>query len=222
MTARSACSAPTSAASSTCAGAELRNDSGPALAADGLQVGQDMYLSGGFTATGSGGDGAVRLLGAHIGGQLNCAGAELRNDSGPALAADRLQVGQAMFLRGGFTATGSGGLGAVRLLGAHIGGSLDCDGAELRNDSGPALAADGLQVGQDMYLRGGFTATGSGGVGAVRLLGAHIGGSSTAPGRSCATTPAPPWSPTACKSARTCTWAAGSPPPAEAPVWRST
>ena len=161
----------------TCAGAELRNDSGPALAADGLQVGQDMYLSGGFTATGSGGDGAVRLLGAHIGGQLTCAGAELRNDSGPALAADRLQVGQAMFLRGGFTATGSGGLGAVRLLGAHIGGSLDCDGAELRNDSGPALAADGLQVGQDVNLRGGFTATGSGGLGAVRLLGAHIGGS---------------------------------------------
>ena len=106
--------------------------------------------------------GAVRLIGAHIGGQLACAGAELRNDSGPALAADGLQVGQDMYLSGGFTATGSGGDGAVRLLGAHIGGQLDCDGAELRNDSGPALAADGLQVDQAMFLRGGFTATGSG------------------------------------------------------------
>jgi hypothetical protein len=158
-----------------CDGAQLRNDSGPALYADGLQVGQDMFLRGGFTATGSGGGGAVRLLGAHIDGQLACTGAELRNDSGPALAADGLQVGQGMLLRGGFTATGSGGDGAVRLLGAHIGISLECDGAELRNDSGPALYADGLQVGQGLFLRGGFTATGSGGDGAVRLLGAHIG-----------------------------------------------
>ena len=120
-----------------------------------------MYLRGGFTATGSGDDGAVRLLGAHIGGSLDCAGAKLRNDSGPALVADGLQVDQSMFLRGGFTATGSGGDGAVRLVGAHIGGQLDCTGAELRNDSGPALVADGLQVGQGMFLRGGFTATGA-------------------------------------------------------------
>ena len=175
-TARSAWPAPTSAAAATVDRAQLRNDSGPALTADGLQVGQAMHLSGGFTATGSGEDGAVRLSGAHIGGTLDCTGAELRNDSGPALDADGLQVGQAMYLRGGFTATGSGGAGAVRLSGAHIGGSLDCSGAELRNDSGPALDAESLQVGQDMYLRGGFTATGSGGDGAVRLLGARIGG----------------------------------------------
>ena len=37
-------------------------------------------------------------------------------------------------------------VGAVRLAGARIGGHLDCDGASLRNDSGPALNADGLQV----------------------------------------------------------------------------
>jgi hypothetical protein len=158
-----------------CDGAELRNDSGPALVADGLQVGQAMYLRSGFTATGSGGHGAVRLFGAHIGGLLNCTGAKLRNDSGPALSADGLQVGLGLFLRGGFTATGSGDRGAVRLLGAHIGSSLECDGAELRNDSGPALTADGLQVGLGLFLRGGFTATGSGGAGAVRLFGARIG-----------------------------------------------
>ena len=97
-----------------------------------------------------------------------------------------------MFLRGGFTATGAGEHGAVRLLGAHIGGQLDCDGASLRNDSGPALIADGLQVGQGMFLRGGFTATGAGDDGAVRLVGAHIGGQLDCTGRACATTPAPP------------------------------
>ena len=157
-----------------CTGAELSNGSGPALVADGLQVDQDLFLRGGFTATGSGDVGAVRLSGAHIGGQLACTGAELSKDSGPALVADSLQVGQSMFLSGKFT--GGGDVGAVRLLGAHIGGQLDCTGAELSNGSGPALVADGLQVDQDLFLRGGFTATGSGDVGAVRLSGAHIGG----------------------------------------------
>jgi hypothetical protein len=158
-----------------CTGATLGNDSGPALVAENLQVGQGMYLRGGFTATGGGELGAVRLLGAHISGQLNCTGATLGNDSGPALAADSLQVGQAMFLRG-FTATGSSDRGAVRLLGAHISGQLNCTGATLGNDSGPALHADGLQVGQAMVLSSGFTATGSSDRGAVRLLGAHISG----------------------------------------------
>jgi hypothetical protein len=160
-----------------CDGADLRNDSGPALHADGLEVGQAVFLRGGFTATGAGGHGAVRLLGANIRVQLDCGGADLRNDSGPALHADGLEVGQAVFLSGGFTATGAGDDGAVRLLGAHIGGSLDCVGAELRNDSGPALFADGLQAGQAVFLSGGFTATGGGDDAAVRLLGAHIGGS---------------------------------------------
>ena len=158
-----------------CDGARLVNESGPALSADRLQVNQAMFLRNGFTATSAGEDGAVRLLGAHIGGNLECDGARLVNESGPALSADGLQVDQAMFLRNGFTATGAGELGAVRLVGAHIGGTLGCDGARLVNESGPALSADGLQVDQAMFLRNGFTATGAGEDGAVRLLGAHIG-----------------------------------------------
>ena len=130
------------------------------------------------------GAGAVRLLGAHIGGNLECDGATLRNDSGPALDAEGLQVGRGMFLRDGFTAAGAGDLGAVRLLGAHIGGNLECDGATLRNDSGPALDAEGLQVGQAMFLRDGFTAAGAGDDDdddddddvAVDLTGARVGG----------------------------------------------
>src|SRR5262249_53481637 len=66
--------------------------------------------------------------------------------------------------------------GAVDVPGAHIGGNLVCDGAEFRNDSGPAVFADGLQVGQDMFLREGFTAIGAGDGGSVRLTGARIGG----------------------------------------------
>ena len=43
--------------------------------------------------------------------------------------------------------------GAVRLLGTRIGGGLDRSGAELRNDSGPALSADRLQVDQSPVPR---------------------------------------------------------------------
>ena len=67
-------------------------------------------------------------------------------------------------------------VGAVRLAGARIGGSLDCSAAELRNGSGPALDADSLQVGQHMFLADGFTATGGGKAVAVNLAGARVGG----------------------------------------------
>ena len=105
-----------------------------------------MFLRSGFTATGAGEAGAVRLTGAHIGGSLDCDGAGLRNDSGPALVADSLQVGRGMFLRGGFTATGAGDGVAVDLTGTRVGGTLVFDPARLEHAADPhrRLAADGL------------------------------------------------------------------------------
>ncbi|MEU4294995.1 hypothetical protein AB0E63_42805 [Kribbella sp. NPDC026596] len=156
--------------------AKLTNEaSGPALAADGLRVTRGLYLRG-FTAIGSGELGAVRLPGAHIGGQLDATDAWLTNTSGAALHADSLHVDENLLLRGAFVAVGSGELGAVRLPGAHIGGQLDAAGAVLSNTSGPALIADALQVGQHLFLRRGFAAIGAGELGAVRLPNAHIGG----------------------------------------------
>jgi hypothetical protein len=118
----------------------------------------------------------VRLVGARIGGQLNCSGARLSNESGPALLADRIQVAQAVHLDEGFTAEGAGEDGTVRLIGARVGGRLSCSGAQLSNTSGPALHADGIQVDEDVFLDDGFTAEGAGEDGTVRLLGARIGG----------------------------------------------
>ena len=154
--------------------AELRNDSGPALNAHSLQVDQSVSLGGEFI--GSGSAGTVNLLGARIGGDFRCFGTKLRNNSGPALFAEGLQVDQFMFLRDGFTAIGAGEMGAVRLSGARI-GLLDCTRADLRNDSGPALYTDGLQVDQSMFLCSRFTSRGADG--AVRLSGARIGGGLT-------------------------------------------
>jgi hypothetical protein len=98
-----------------------------------------MSLNKGFTATGHGEYGAVRLPGARIGGQLVLSSAQLTNQAGPALEGDELQVGSDMFLDEQFTATGHSEEGAVRLLGAHIGGQLDLSSAQLSNAQGLVL-----------------------------------------------------------------------------------
>ena len=103
-------------------------------------------LADGFIATGSGEDGAVHPRGAHIGGQLDCSGAELRNDSGLALAADSLQVDQALFFTNGFIATGGGADVVVDLTVARVSGALVFDPARLEHAADPhrRLAVDGL------------------------------------------------------------------------------
>ncbi len=83
----------------------------------------------------------VRLAGAHIGGQLNLTGGRFRNPGGDAISANRVQVDQDLFCRGGFEADGQ-----VRLLGAHIGGVLDLTGGTFRNPDGDAIHAGRVQV----------------------------------------------------------------------------
>jgi hypothetical protein len=144
-----------------CASIYLNGAALPGLEGDGLRCSGSLFMRNGFTATG-----AVWLLGAQIGGNLECIGATLNGGGGYALNADRARVTGGVFLKGGFTATG-----AVRLLGAQIGGSLDCIGATLNGDGGDALNVDRARVTGSMFLKGGFTATGK-----VRLLGAEIGG----------------------------------------------
>jgi hypothetical protein len=185
--------------------AMITNDRGPALYADYLSVDRDASMNQCFTVFGTGQNGAVRLIGAHIGGHLDFTDAALTNTGtnytgtttdmdGPALIADGIQVDQSLFLRRinpdwGFQATGGGNNGAVRLLGAHIGGQLSLAGATLTNKTGPALHAENLNVNLSLLagpllFRGlmgfpdqvEFTATGDGDLGTVRLLGAHVGG----------------------------------------------
>ncbi len=156
-----------------CEKAEIVNDTGPALEAEGLRVDGGLFLRG-VTVRGSGENGAVRLLDAHISGTLEYGKAEIVNDTGPALYADRLRVDGDVFLSGA-TVRGSGENGAVRLPGAHISGALACGKAEIVNDTGPALTADGLRVDRTLFLSG-ATVCGSGEDGAVRLPGAHISG----------------------------------------------
>jgi hypothetical protein len=158
-----------------CSGATITNPSGPALNANHLQADGGAFLRKGFTANGDSERGSVRIIGAHITGQLDCSGATITNPSGPALHAEDLRASSANFGKR-FTARGAGEDGAIRLVGAHITGQLDCSGATITNPSGPALHAENLQVDGDVLLREAFSADGDGDRGALRLSGTHIGG----------------------------------------------
>jgi hypothetical protein len=139
-----------------CRGVTLTNEGGYALTADGAEIRGDVILGsevflGGFTA-----DGGVRLPGAKIGGQLDCAGATLSNKSGYALAADGAEIGGAVFLRDGFSAKG-----AVSLRGAKIGAELACFHATLVNGADVALGSrdaviDGALIFRNVSVTGGL------------------------------------------------------------------
>ena len=148
----------------------LRDASARMLGFDGSVIGvfnaHGLKTSGGLSMENVKATGEVRFFGAEIGGDLDCAGAELNNPGGNALFADGLRVKGSVILRYGFKAAG-----AVRLIGAEIGGGLECEDAEFDNPKGYALCADRIKVKGSVFLINGFKASG-----AVRLLGAAIGG----------------------------------------------
>jgi hypothetical protein len=151
----------------SCRGTQLTgtDHDGNVLDGDRLKVGGDMFLDGGFTATG-----AVRLGGTDIAGQLSCHGARLTgtDHDGNTLVADKLKAGGSVFLNEVVTVAGM-----IWLGGADIAGGLNCRGAQLAgtDSEGSALFADGLKVGGDVLLDEGFTTAG-----VVRLIRADIGG----------------------------------------------
>ena len=112
------------------------------LTADGAVIKGSMFLRDVFSA-----QGAIRLLGAQIGGQLSCTGATLEVEKGYALSADRAVIKGSVFLDD-FSAQG-----AIRLLGAQIGGDLSCIGAKLKGKEGNALLADGMVVSGGFFFR---------------------------------------------------------------------
>jgi hypothetical protein len=139
------------------------DDDGDTLIADDLCAESSVLLDRGFTAAG-----AIRLLGARIGGQLSMSGAALdgADTEGDTLIADGLRAESGVFLDKGFTAAG-----AIRLPGAHIGGRLRMGGATLKGaDDRDSLIADNLQANSDVFLDKGFTAAGT-----ISLGGTEIG-----------------------------------------------
>jgi len=144
-----------------CTGGSFRNPSQRALDAERI-VAEDVYLDRGFSAHGE-----VRINDAEISRQVNATRGEFCNDrSGEyALNGDGLRCGGAVFLNGGFSATGE-----VRLTGAEIGSELNCASGQFRTRGGRALFADGLTTPGYVYLNKDFRARGE-----VRFARATVG-----------------------------------------------
>ena len=161
-----------------------------AVTADRAQVG-NLTIQGGAVT------GQLRLAGARVSGALTVCAVAITSESGPALMADGLKVGDgdvgnAVMDR--LEATGgTSSEGAVSLTEAKVSGNLSLRGATLRNAAGPALTADGLSV-QDVLMAGDadgrqFSATGAGEQGTIRLTRAAITGQLSLEGATVVTGP---------------------------------
>jgi hypothetical protein len=128
-----------------CTDAQLtgRDGLGNALIADRMRVGSGVSLNGQFTA-----DGAVRLAGADITGQLVCRGAQLygRDYRGDTLAAYGIRVSDGVFVDGGFTAAGT-----VSFAAARFGRSMEFKPATLAGAGRVALDMSGAQVADALW-----------------------------------------------------------------------
>lgn len=133
----------------------------PGLRADQLRCKRSVFLSKRFTAVGE-----IRMVGARIGGNLDCRGAQLDGQGSDCLSMDGTLIRGDASLSHGFTAVGK-----VCLLGAQIGGDLYCQSAKLDGQGSNCLSVDRAVIHGSVFLTEGFTA-----VGEVRLLGAQIGG----------------------------------------------
>ncbi len=134
----------------------------PGLEGDRLVTDESFFMRDGFVATE-----AVRLIGAQIGGNLDCDGGEFDGQKGTALSAELANIQGCVFLRNGFKASGS-----VNLMRSLIGGSLECNGGVFDGKQSKALTAEGARIQSSVFLRNGFKSSGT-----VRLIGTQIGGS---------------------------------------------
>jgi hypothetical protein len=127
----------------------------PGLLANGAHMGRDLDLSrshimGTHRTNASNTHGAaVWLCESNIGGRLLCAETIISTDGGRAIQADRMRTGGAVRFLDGFSA-----LGEVRLLGAHVGGSLDLTGVHIVAPEGIALGLTDSSIGGSVFLTG--------------------------------------------------------------------
>lgn len=113
------------------------------------RIQQALFLDRGFRA-----EGGVRLYGSHV-GSLECEGGTFINANKWAIYADSLTVDGMVLLRAHSKSEPFLARGSVRLLGASIGGDVDCQGATFINPGGIALGLARATVKGALLLRGG-------------------------------------------------------------------
>lgn len=106
------------------------------LYADRLQCVAGVFLRNGFVAKKQ-----VRLLGAQIGGDLDCSGGYFEDEERDALNANQANIAGSVILNQGFKAKGE-----VQIMRAQIGCGLYCSDARFEALSGSALTIDSTVV----------------------------------------------------------------------------
>lgn len=154
----------------------LVNPGGAALEFAGITCHGSLYLNRSFLARGASPRGAVQGQGATVNGNVSLRGANVVNDSGPALVLDRLELRGNLLCNGGAALSGHDLFGSVQVRGASLGGRLNFRDAMIVNDRGPAIHAGGATILGGVYLNGAFRGEGSGRRGVVRLTDATIRG----------------------------------------------
>lgn len=160
------------------------NATGPAANIRGAHIVEDIKAKANFLAAGCSDRGVVRLFQTRVDGRIWLRAITIENRSdqpgefGPAINGEDLEVGQGFTVEG-FGAQesrliGSGEGGAIRLSGASITGQIALRNVEIKNSSGPALAATRAKAG-GLLLRP-TSMSGAGARGVVRLAGAHLTG----------------------------------------------
>ena len=125
----------------------------PGLLANGLRVRRDLDLSrshvagGHLTSASTSKRAAIWLCESDIGGRLLCRDTIIDAAGERCLQADRMHVGGTVRFIHQFTAHGD-----VRLLGAHIDGTLDLTGAQIESPSGQALDLNDAVIGGSLFI----------------------------------------------------------------------
>jgi hypothetical protein len=137
-----------------------------ALRLSGTTIAGSIDLMGGVAAIGG-----IALDTARVQGDVVVRGARVTAGEGDAIGAQAARFGGVVIFADGFQAEG-----VIWLMGAHVAGTLDMNGARLSNrtadGTGGTLAADTAVVGGSVLLRNGFISEGG-----VSLRGARIGNS---------------------------------------------
>lgn len=120
----------------TISASNLVNEGSAAVLCDRLRVRGSVQIGPEARISGTGEQGALRLMGARVEGSVSFSNALVTNPTGPAIAAETLTVDGHLHLNGGLKVAGAGKDGLIRLGGARVGRRLQADDAETATATG--------------------------------------------------------------------------------------
>lgn len=112
------------------------NEGSAAVLCDRLRVRGSVQIGPEARISGTGEQGALRLMAARVEGSVSFSNALVTNPTGPAIAAETLTVDGHLHLNGGLKVAGDGKDGVIRLGGARVGRRLQADDAETATATG--------------------------------------------------------------------------------------